>query len=102
MSLDELGQSTALATPTTTSGVVVSTNIRTLLGWSVAESTGLATAKFRLRDGTGVSGKLIAPLTLAANESARDWFAEQALVINSGALFLEMVSGSIEGTVYWG
>lgn len=66
--------------------------------WAFRETTGNATATCRLWDGSGNGGALIAPITLAANESIREFPGHHALPYHSG-LFLEVLSGSIEGQV---
>jgi hypothetical protein len=74
-----------------------------LFGFSVCESTGSAGAKFRLHDGEDVGDPVLYPaVTLTSNESAREWFGNQGIQIVSGAVFLEVVSGSVEGCVLWG
>lgn len=103
MSLEGLGQVADLnPSPATTSQVVVAQQVRILYGWALAESTGSATAKVRLRDGSSASGKLLAPITLAAGESVRDFFPVESVNVTNGAIYLEVVSGSVEGAVYWG
>lgn len=73
-----------------------------LLGFAVAERAG-ATASFRLRDGKLVTSPVLYPLvTLTANQSLREWFGDVGIDILSDAIFLQVVSGSIEGNIYWG
>lgn len=72
-----------------------------LYGFNFAESTGSASAKIRLHDGTGISGNELAIVTLGANESVRDWFADESVAIVKGGIYVEVVAGSIEGVVYW-
>lgn len=69
-----------------------------LVGFSFTETTASSTASLRLRDGD-VNGRIIVPLlTLAANESQRD-YPPHAIQYNDG-LFVELVSGAIEGVVH--
>lgn len=76
--------------------------INTIFGWALAESTGSASAKVRLRDGTTAGGLLIATITLAQGESARDFFPVETPELRGNAIYLEVVSGSVEGAVYFG
>jgi hypothetical protein len=74
-----------------------------LIGYAVRETTGTpgATAQVRFRSGTTVSGTpLGAGVTLAANESVREWFGPSGINVPT-AVFLERVSGSTEVTVYY-
>jgi hypothetical protein len=72
-----------------------------LLGFSVRETTGSAGAQVRFRSGTTVSGSpLGAGVTLAANESVREWFAPHGILVPT-AVFVERVSGSTEVVVFW-
>lgn len=75
-------------------------NAYEFMGWSIRETTGSATAAFRLRDGD-VNGEVIANANLAANESIRDLFAPNGVRVNTGRIYLQVLSGSIEGVVYW-
>jgi hypothetical protein len=77
-------------------------SVNNLFGWNITESSGAATAKVRLWDGTNNSGNYLATITLGANESNREWFPDQSPQIRNNALFLEIVSGEIEGSVWWG
>ena len=72
-------------------------------GWALAEMTGSAPARVRIHDGADANGDLMASITLAANESVRDFLIPQALTTRSGsgALYVEVVSGSVEGAIWW-
>lgn len=71
-----------------------------LMGWAVAERSGAA-ASFRLRDGSQATSPVLYPLvTLVANESSREHF-EAGIEVNNGAIYLQVVSGSIEGNIFW-
>lgn len=66
--------------------------------WGWRETTGTAGAAFRLWDGTGNGGRLIAPFSLNLAESVRERAGKDSLPYVSG-LFLEVISGTFEGTV---
>lgn len=73
-----------------------------LLGWSVTESTGSAKAQIRLHDGENSSAPILASqINLAQGESIRDWFGDESIEIVSGKVYLEVISGSVEGAIYW-
>lgn len=98
----------SLAIPTTASGVIttvvdgVAMPVKILFGWALAETTGSAGVKLRLRDGTTASAPSIIPITMSGGESTRDFFGDEAIEINSGSIYLEIVTGSIEGSILWG
>jgi hypothetical protein len=81
----------------TASGVIVAGRLL-VMGVFIGESTGAATAKVRFRDGSAVTGTRLTPYTLAANESVRDWFGDYGYVYQQG-VFMELVSGSVEGSI---
>ncbi len=68
------------------------------LTWhSTYETTGAATASYELYDQSITSGQLLAPVTLAANESTRDFIGLHALPF-LGGLWYKQVSGSVGGS----
>jgi hypothetical protein len=72
-----------------------------VLGFAATERSGTTTASFRLHDGSSSSALVLVPLvTLAAGESLREWISS-GLEVNYGGVWLEVVSGAIEGCVYW-
>lgn len=79
---------------------VVSSSPGRLAGFGLAETAGVG-ATIRLHDGTDTSGDVIMRIDLAANESAREWYMPHGIGFTYG-LFVEIVSGAIEGSVYLG
>jgi hypothetical protein len=77
-------------------------SINNLFGWNITESTGTAPAKVRLWDGTSNSGNYLGTVTLGENESNREWFPDQSPVIRNNAIYLEIVSGKVEGVLWFG
>lgn len=74
-----------------------------IMGFAVRETTNQdgASAQIRFRDGADATGApLGSGITLAQNESIRDWFGPAGIAVTS-RLFLERVSGTTEVTVYW-
>jgi hypothetical protein len=72
-----------------------------VLGWSLAETTGTGTARVRIYDGTSSSGSMLASVNLAANDSVRDVLAEGLLKPTSGAVYVQVAAGSVEGSIWW-
>ena len=77
-------------------------SVGALYGWIVAESTGTASAKIRLWDGTSNSGNYCGTVTLGENESNREWFGSNGPQLKNNAIYLEIVSGHVEGLVFFG
>lgn len=73
-------------------------SVSLLAGWSLVETTGAAGAKVRFRDGTTVAGPILAEVTIASGGPPSEVSQFNAAVA-SGAIFMEVVSGSIEGSV---
>jgi hypothetical protein len=82
----------------TTASVLITSQAVGLKGFCVAESTGTNNAKVVIRDGTTTAGKVVDVVTLAPNESVRDWYGPDAKRMDSG-IFLHVVSGQVEGSV---
>lgn len=92
---------TSPAGAVTASRQVLGGDVTELVGWALAETTGLSPAAVRLRDGNSAAGEVLARINLAANESARDTFTTRGIRVFTGRVYLEVVSGSVEGVVYW-
>jgi hypothetical protein len=69
-----------------------------LAGWAFRETSGTAGAVIRLRSGLDVNQPVILAIALAANESTRD-FPGLPVELPKG-LYLELVSGTIEGNIF--
>jgi hypothetical protein len=76
-------------------------DVAVLVGWSISETTGAATASFRLHDGKDATTPQFTRVNLAANESNRDTIGRNGAICFSGRVFLAVVSGSIEGVLFW-
>lgn len=70
-----------------------------LMGFSARETTGTGTAVFKIRNGTSNSDPLLVSVSLAAGESAREWYGPDGIASASG-IWLERVSGTIEFVGY--
>ena len=91
----------ATTTPITGTSQLLSTSPGRLAGWSIRETSGTASAVVRLRDGVDASGGLLATISLAAAESARDWFMPTGIGFANG-LYIEIVTGAVEGVCWFG
>lgn len=69
-------------------------------GWNITEAAG-STAKIRLRDGITATSRLIATISLAANAQSNHSYAAPPSLLNNG-IYIEVVSGSVEGSVQFG
>lgn len=70
-----------------------------LVGWSLIETTGSAAAKIRLRDGLSVAGPELKIISLPSGTSSE--ISGGADQIQNGGIFVEVVSGSVEGSITW-
>lgn len=91
--------SRAVAIPTTTANVQVTGRDSVLTGWSFRETTGTAGAIARLIDGKDANAQLVAAISLSSGQAVALSLAPGGLLITTG-LYLDMVSGSIEGAVW--
>lgn len=69
-----------------------------LMGWSVRETTGAALAEVDIFSGSSTTGLLVAKVTLAANESNREWFGPAGIRCNG--IYTNFVTGSIDGVLF--
>lgn len=115
-----MSQSTPLTSPTTASvqvvlagttllagdsvGGVPSTvqKISGLEGWALDETTGSAKARVRIWDGTGTGAGnyQLADIEIPQGDS-KAITLESPLQVRNNALYLEIVSGSVAGDIYW-
>lgn len=70
-----------------------------LMGYSVKETTGAASAEIDLFDGTDNRGILAIPVTLGSGQSTEDWFGTQGLWFRNG-IFGSVISGSVAGSMF--
>lgn len=78
----------------------VAYNLGTLLyGYAICEATGAATAKIRIRDGRDVGGSVVAPISLAIGGTLVMPPGDYGVRCTAG-IFLEVVSGSVEVSLY--
>lgn len=70
-----------------------------IMGWAVVENTGTARAQVNIIDGLDTTGTIIAPITLAAGESTRDYLPGQGVHAKVG-VYAHVVSGQVTGAVW--
>lgn len=68
-------------------------------GWNFTESTGAAVAAVRLWSGSSNLGTMLASIKLASGGTASQWTTGPG-VLADGGVYLEVVSGSVEGAVF--
>lgn len=69
-----------------------------ILWHAFKETTGAAGASYDIMDGNAPDAKILLPVTLAANESTRDFFGPHGLEVNN-AVFVRVNNGSIVGNI---
>ena len=80
-------------------GIAATANLR-LVGFSMTEDAATAAAaELSLRHGTLVTDPEIFGITLAANESMRDWFSPDGIAVANG-IFIDRVSGTTKMTLF--
>jgi hypothetical protein len=87
----------AAATPTPITDTAIVTAAK-YIGITVCETSGSATAKVRVRN-NNVSGVILDTITLAANESV-SYTYPRGRAAASGTVYLQVVSGAVEGSVF--
>lgn len=88
------------AFPISGSSQAVTTRDCGYFGFALRETAGAA-AVVRIRDGGVITGDILDTVSLLANESAREWYGPQGIKGRSG-LYVEIVSGTVEGSVRYG
>jgi hypothetical protein len=86
--------------PEEAAGVKIPT-IQGLAGWDLVETSGSATARYRLWDGTGAGGSNIelADIQIVQGGQSTAPPSNPVEVVN-GAVYLERIAGSISGVIY--
>lgn len=90
----------AFAKSVTASVEVAGSVQNTYFGFAIRESSGGASAVFRVRE-DNASGKILDTIALAQGEAASAWYGPQGIWCD-GPLYFELVSGSVEGSIRHG
>ena len=69
-----------------------------LMGLYVRESSGAAPATWFVSNGTDATGLESVGATLQANESTRDWFGPDGVLLDNG--FFPVLTGAVVGAIY--
>lgn len=84
-----------------TADVPIRTGSGRLLGWSIGESAGsAAVASLIIRDGVSASGAILAVIELAADASVTQSVGPAGIPFTDG-LYVDRVTGSTQGAVWW-
>lgn len=70
-----------------------------LMGYSVKEASGTASAEIDIVNGADATGMIVCPVTLSAGQSTEDWFGPQGLQMDVG-VFCHVASGAVVGSVW--
>jgi hypothetical protein len=70
-----------------------------VMGWSLRETTGAATATVEVFDGQDTTGQLLASISLNPGQSIRDWLGPGGLETDIG-VFVSVLSGSVRGAIW--
>lgn len=81
--------------------VILPGDVCELCGWRIIEATGAAAAGFELFDGSSAGGALLGAGWLAASGNDTLPIARPGIVVNTGRVFIHVVSGSLVGVLYW-
>jgi len=84
--------------PTTTGTLQVFTGAGAVTAIVMEETTGSASARFQLYDGTNTQGAYLGPYTLAEGQSFDSVYPKPHLRFRAG-LFLNVTSGSVGGAI---
>lgn len=86
----------AEAKPLTGSNQQITTSPTRILGFAIHETSGLNPATVMLYD--SATGDLIAPVSLTASESAREWWGPGGVAATTS--LYAVVSGTVEGSIF--
>lgn len=70
-----------------------------LRGWAFQENTGTDPATLEIWDGTGTNGLLVAPISLKAGQSTRDYLPGAGIEIRVG-VFFTVTAGELFGSLW--
>lgn len=85
----------------TVSRIVLNGDVSTLDGWLLAETTGAAAAAVRFHDGNNANTESFGRINIPSGTSfLKDPFGRGVRCF-TGRIFLEVISGSVEGVIYW-
>lgn len=74
-------------------------NAGALVGFALRNTSASVSAVVLLRDGTTADAPVVVPITLAPDESIRDWFGPSGVNLSFG-LYVDVTAGAVDGTVF--
>lgn len=80
---------------------VLGGDVLALGGWCLRETTGAAAAAVRIHDGSTANNELLATIGIPSATSSIVIPRGKGIEVSTGKLFLAVVSGSVEGVLYW-
>lgn len=84
----------------TGAGQLVRTGPTEYRGFAIRESAGApAAAVIRIYDGISAAGVLLETISLAASESAREWYGGSQPLLAGNGIYVDIISGTVEGSV---
>lgn len=89
-----------LPIPATSADLTLLTGAFILRGWNFGETTGAAAATANLYDGTATGTVLVASIFLASGTSTTTRGSDAGIIVRTG-LYLDMLSGSLSGAIYY-
>jgi len=79
---------------------LVASGAHTILYQALRDVTGQSSAVIFYDNASGSAmGTHYGPITLAGNESVRDWFAPNGLTVVTGGIFLDVLAGAVSGAI---
>lgn len=82
------------------SQLLLSSDVLPYYGFSLRETAG-STAVVRIRDSGVVGGTILDTVAFTANASVREWYGNGGIHVRGG-LYVEIVSGTVEGSIRHG
>jgi hypothetical protein len=80
---------------------VLGGDVHSFIGVNVTETTGAAGAQFRLLDGSAVGAMVIHSAQVAQKTTYSYFTSDHGIRVQTGRIFIQIISGSLEGVVYW-
>lgn len=71
-------------------------------GFSIRNTSTTDTATVRIFDSLTAGGPVLEEVSLSANESAREYYADDTAPTASTGIYVQVVSGSVAGSVRFG
>ena len=93
--------SAGIAAAVTVSRQVLAGDVRQVGGWSIRETTGAASAMVRFIEGNAVGGEVICPVGIPQGTTVTVAPTAPGIQVFTGRVFMQVVSGSVEGVIYW-